>query len=221
MIERRVVRDTIPYSERGAREGVERSVHERTHTNDATSYGQPARKAFDGRARPRRGRVNFYFANVTSWSPKALDYLTTAGTPMATADVVAIAEHHKRGSGLVTAIKQLHKLGWRVSAQACTETGVAVHREGHGHGGVWIQARAHLQQRGLSAEAKNAIQLTEYAGVETQWTARTIRMSGYDVVFAVVYLAPGEGLQGANYLTLQEVGTYLKVLGNPFILGGF
>ncbi len=85
---------------------------------------------------------------------------------------------------------------------------------------MWIQARAHLQQRGLSAEAKNAIQLTEYAGVETQWTARTIRMSGYDVVSAVVYLAPGEGLQGANYLTLQEVGTYLKVLGNPFILGG-
>jgi hypothetical protein len=152
--------------------------------------------------------------------PKALDYLATAGSPLATADVAAIAEHHKKGDGLTSAIKQLHKLGWRVSAQASTDTGVAVHREGQGHGGVWIQARSHLQQRGLTAEAKRAVQLDEYAGLETQWMARTVRMSGHDVVYAVVYLAPGEGLQGANHITLQEVGAFLQAKGAPFILAG-
>ncbi len=164
--------------------------------------------------------MNLYFANVTSWSHKALDYMVTEGTPLATADVAAIVEHRKRGEALTAAIKRLHKLGWGVTAQACADTGVAVHRAGHGHGGVWIQTRSHLQQRGLTVEAKNAIQLDEHAGLETQWAARTVRMRGHDVIFAVVYLAPGEGLQGANRITLQEVGTYLKVMGAPFILAG-
>ncbi len=35
--------------------------------------------------------MTFYFANVTSWSQKAFDYLVTAGSPLATADVAAIA----------------------------------------------------------------------------------------------------------------------------------
>jgi hypothetical protein len=204
-------RDTISYS---MRESVERGVEERNSTPyNAESGGSGGVRRSDARARPRRGKVNLYFANVTSWSHKALDYLVTEGTPMATADVAAIVEHHKRGEALTAAIKRLHKLGWRVTAQACADTGVAVHRAGQGHGGVWIQTRAHLQQRGLTVEAKNAIQLDEHKGLETQWTARTVRMCGHDIIFAVVYLAPGEGLQGANYATLQEVGIYLRVMG--------
>ncbi len=211
---------TITYGAEDERMPEDTITHDAGVVRNTITYKRPERKTIGERARPRKGKVSFYFANVTSWSQKALDYLVTPGTPFATADVAGIVEHHKRGHSLTTAVKQLHKLGWRVSAQACTDTGVAVQRQGQGHGGVWIQSRSHLQQRGLSAEAKGAIQLAEYAGMETQWTARTIRMSGYDVVFAVVYLAPGDGLQGSNYITLQEVGTYLKVMGAPFILAG-
>jgi hypothetical protein len=85
---------------------------------------------------------------------------------------------------------------------------------------VWVQTRAHLQQKGLTKEAKAAVQLDEYAGLDTQWMARTVRMDGHDVVFAVIYLSPGEGLRGSNYITLQEVGAYLRAVESPFVLAG-
>ncbi len=196
------MRNKIPYSER-----------------DSITY-QGGEKVKRTRARPCRGRVTFYFANVTSWSNKAVDYLVEQDSAFAKADVAAIVEHHKRGAGLTGAIKRLHKLGWRVTAAPCVDTGMAVHRAGHGHGGVWVQTRSHLQQSGLTEESKTAVQKDEHRGLETQWTARRVRMQGHDVIFAAVYLAPGEGLQGANHVTLQEVGTYLKVMGAPFILAG-
>ncbi len=111
--------------------------------------GTEQRSSRKARERPRRGKVTFYYANVTSWSKRAQDYLVTPGSPLATADVAAIVEHHQQGEKLKAAIKQLKKLGWRVSAEEAIDTGVAEVREGRGHGGVWIQARPHLQQKGL------------------------------------------------------------------------
>ena len=54
-----------------------------------------------------------------------MNYLVTSGSHLATADVAAIVEHHQKGDRLASAIKQLKKLGWRVSAEEPTDTGVA------------------------------------------------------------------------------------------------
>ena len=218
-----VVRNTVPYS---VRDTITYQGAARNTVPYSTGAVRSARTARRGRPRdrdrerPRSGKLVYYFANVTAWTQKAQEYLNTAGSPFALADVVAVAEHHRKGDGLTTAIKQLHKQGWRVSAEASVETGVATLREGQGHGGVRVQSRAHLQQKGLTKEAKAAVQLDEYMGLGTQWMARTIRMKGHDVVFAVIYLAPGEGLRGCNYVTLQEVGAYLRAVGSPFVLAG-
>ena len=42
--------------------------------------------------------LQLYFANVTSWSQKAEDYIFTPSTTMQTSQVVAVAEHHKHGA---------------------------------------------------------------------------------------------------------------------------
>ena len=170
-------------------------------------------------ARPVRRRLTYYFANVTSWSAQAEDFLRTPSSTMAQSDVVGVVEHHKKGPGLVQAIKRLSKLGWKTSAVAAAATGTAQVREGQGHGGVWVASRNHLQHSGLTAEMKVNIQAPEHAGLATQWTARTVRASGHDVLFVAVYLAPGLGLTGTNITTLKEVGAYIKCKGMEFVRG--
>ncbi len=163
--------------------------------------------------------MKIYYANVTSWHQTAMDYLTM-DTSLQRADVMAIAEHHLKGDKLVQMVKTLGRLQWKLSVEGAAETGTARVREGRGHGGVWIGARSHLQQQGLSLASKQAVQADEYRGLSTQWTARTVPTAGHDVLVVVVYLAPGLGLQGTNLITLQEVGMYIRAQGKPFALVG-
>ena len=67
---------------------------------------------------------------------------------------MCIAEHHRRGPGLVEAIKRLRKCGWTTNAEAAAETGTAVVREGPGLEVVWVGVRSHLHSCGLSPDAK-------------------------------------------------------------------
>ena len=75
--------------------------------------------------------------------------------------------------------------------------------------------KSRLQTRALSLDEKRALQPAAYRGLQTQWTSRTLRTAGHDIIFVAVYMAPGEGLQGTNYLTLLELGMYLRAQGQP------
>ena len=76
----------------------------------------------------RRGRseaLQIYFANVTSWSQRAEEYLVTPSSIMQTSQVIAIAEHHKKGVGLVQMVKRLRKHSWHLTAVEAAHTGTA------------------------------------------------------------------------------------------------
>jgi hypothetical protein len=163
--------------------------------------------------------MKIYYANVTSWHQTAMEYLTMDSS-LQRADVMAIAEHHLKGDKLVQMIKTLSRLQWKVSVEGAAETGTTRVREGRGHGGVWVGARSHLQQHGLSLDSKRAVQAEEHQGLSTQWTARTVRTAGYDILVVVVYLAPALGLQGTNLITLQEIGIFIRAQGKPYVLVG-
>ncbi len=183
------------------------------------SAGQPGAHRRRAQRAQRSTGMRLYFANVTSWSRKAEEYLTTSPTIQAS-HVVAFAEHHKRGAGLVQMVKRLRKSGWRTTAVEAAHTGTAQVREGQGHGGVMVATREHLHQRGLTADGKANVQKEEHTGLVTQWTARVVRARGRDVLFVVIYLAPGLGLEDTNLITLQEAGAYIRSMGLEFILTG-
>ncbi len=141
------------------------------------------------------------------------------GSPLNRASLVAVAEHHLQGKKLVETVKTLNKLGWSVGAIPAVETTTS-QRPGKGHGGVWTMGRKHLHQRALTPDLKQSVQEPEHRGVHTQWTSRTIRMQSTDIEFCTVYLATGLGLEGSNYQTLLELGSFLKSRGSPFIVMG-
>ncbi len=80
---------------------------------------------------------------------------------------------------------------------------------------MWVAAQSHHESRGLTKAAKRAVQLAELQGLRTQWTARTLRVQGQSIIFAALFLAPGEGVAGANLITPTEVGVYLKAYSLP------
>ena len=97
------------------------------------------RPHWQSRARRRRSEtLQIYFANVTSWSQRAEEYLVTPSTTMQASQVIAIAEHHKKGSNLVQMTKRLRKHSWHLTAVEAAHTGTAQVREGQGHGGVMV-----------------------------------------------------------------------------------
>ena len=185
----------------------------------AMGVGEAAR-ASGRRVRQERRDVVIYFANVTRWNSRGTEYLTQ-DTTMGRADVVCIAEHHLKGQRLVQEAKWLMRSGWRTSLVTAVETPSSV-REGPGHGGVGVLTQKRLHSRPLTPALEEAAQSEEMRGVPTQWTSTLLRLQGYDVVIVVLYLAPGLGVQGANWITLSEVADYIHAMGAPFlILGDF
>ncbi len=192
----------------------------RDHMQNPVIEGSPPQSRAPSQTPVRSRRLQFYFANVTSWSQRAGDRLKMRSSTMAHSDMIAVAEHHRRGPALTQVIKRLGKLGWATTAVPAAETGTAVVRERPGHGGVLVAAAKHLCQRGLSQEVKEGIQAPEHMGLATQWTARVARAQRREILFCLVYLAPGLGLDGTNVITLQELGANIKAMGLEFVWGG-
>ena len=238
-------RDSISYvgGERNAipcSAGEERGAHERntiTHSSDSISYNMregSERGVFrreDGRTRrPRRdpqGRraqrdaadVIIYFANITRWNSRAVDYMAVKDSPMGSAHLVCVAETHLRGPRLTQEIKAMYKAGWRAAVVPSVETPNAQH-SGPGHGGVAIFTQKRLHAQPLTSEAKTAIQEDGSKGVLTQWTATELRLQGVDILVLCVYLAPEYGLSGANWSTLSEAADFIHEHGKAFIMVG-
>ena len=52
--------------------------------------------------------------------------------------------------------------------------------------------------------------------MNAQWTARIVRIQRADVVICTLYLATGLGIEGTNYQTLLEVGSYIRAMNLNF-----
>ncbi len=93
-------------------------------------------------------------------------------------------------------------------------------REGPGHGGVAVLAKKHLHVTKVTPDLKRAIQQEEHQGLQTQWAGVRIRLEVLDILIIVLYLAPGLGLEGTNWVTLMECADFIRQQGIPFILVG-
>ncbi len=54
--------------------------------------------------------MTLYFANMTSWHDTATGYLAQSAA-FSKADVMAVAEHHRRGTHLTQLLKKLRTFG--------------------------------------------------------------------------------------------------------------
>ena len=121
------------------------------------------------------GKEDFvvYFANVTSWSLKAEEYIRKNHTG---SSVVMIAEHHMNGDRMKRARRRLQRR-WKVAitpAHSTSKTGTS--------GGTLVLASsalvAHSSFFGLDGQRLQC----------DNWTATVVRMKGYDVLFISVYM---------------------------------
>ena len=170
-----------------------------------------------GKRRLPSGEFKVYFANVTSWGMKAQDYLANCASALANCDLAAVAEHHQAGAKLIQSVKRLDKVGWKVNAVPSTRTSSV--REGPGHGGVWTMVKKHLHFQQCKPLDKMAVKAPGSL-TEMQWTASTVRMARTDILFVVLYLSPHLKLEGTNYDTIIEVGSYVAAKGLPYVIMG-
>jgi hypothetical protein len=171
------------------------------------------------RAKRDAADVIIYFANITRWNTRAVEYMAVKDAPMGSAHLVCVAETHLRGPRLTQEIKTMYKAGWRAAVVPSVETPNAQH-SGPGHGGVAIFAQKRLHVRPLTSKDKEAIQEDGSKGVQTQWTATELRLQGVDLIVICIYLAPEYGLSGSNWATLSEAADFLHEHGKPFIMVG-
>ena len=89
-----------------------------------------------GQSKDDAGNVTIYFANITRWNARAVEYMTST-SPMASAHVICVVETHLKGPKLTQEVKALHRMGWRTATVPAVEASDA-QREGPGLGGVAI-----------------------------------------------------------------------------------
>ena len=72
---------------------------------------------------PGKQFITGYFANYSSWSEKAQDYVLNV---LETCDFHGGAEHHKTGRGYKTALKVWKKAKYKIVARPASESGKTV-----------------------------------------------------------------------------------------------
>lgn len=143
--------------------------------------------------------VQLYYANVTSWSSKAKNYLLTRP-----AHLLMAVEHHQVGEGANTAQDELQMGGWHINWQDATIT-----PEGGTQGGVFIGYRKNL----------NAFDACKQQ--TPRWTANLLRLNGRTLLLAVVYLYPGQtATSPQNRQVLAELAGLIQSLSIPYLLVG-
>ena len=159
--------------------------------------GRPTRAQ---RAPAQTAECRLYFANVTSWSVKAVKFMAAKGR---TFDIGMFVEHHLRGQKLVRERRRLQKEGWSsVAAQA------ALTEKGGTSGGAVILARSQLETRRL--------QRPEAGALEGSWAGMFVRLCGVELLVVTMYLRPEA--EADNLKTLEEVTTAVRMCRVPFVL---
>jgi hypothetical protein len=164
-------------------------------------------KGFPGEGPKFSGQLNIYFANVTSWSDKAVEYLLhKKESPPFSADVICVAEHHLVTEKLKGPRKAIHKAGRFSFITSATLTG-----QGGSAGGTMVLPRTGMD-------------ITKVRGRDTgpmnDWSACSIRGKARDLVVISLYLKDGEGMSPTNLLRLGQVHDLVQALKVPWIIFG-
>ena len=104
---------------------------------------------------PSASEFVVYFANITSWSQRAQDYLKDSQSEFHGCDLAGLVEHHQSGPKLIEANKRLNKAGRKVNTLKLSRTSSTI--EGPGHRGVWTMVRKHFHLRQCSLGDKAAV----------------------------------------------------------------
>jgi hypothetical protein len=148
-----------------------------------------------------------YFANITSWSDKAVDYLLhTKDSPPALSEIICLAEHHLVQDKLKSPRRKIDKAGRYSFVTAATSTGL-----GGSSGGTMV-----LPRNGLHISKV----WSPEGGPMNNWSACMIRGSARDLIVISIYLKDGEGMSHVNLARLSQVHDLIKSTKVPWIILG-
>ena len=176
------------------------------------------RQAHDARrtaaAEPRRPTRSLcmYYANVSSWSPKAREYVEQK--VQADCDVMAFVETHLRGRDLIDWKNRIRKWGHRVSDAEAMRTDRS---EKGTSGGCLVATSSSLASYGLGPLGSLAFNRGDG---EKYWTGRSVRLAGRDLLVVTVYLPPGDYHQQARQDTLQDIGLLVRHVRGLWLVVG-
>ncbi len=146
-----------------------------------------------------------FFANITSWSKHAADFIVQEK-----ADVVLAAEHHLKEDKIDDILKATGRAGWNTTvgpanqsakSKSGSNAGVLAQVHGRWHSTPW-------------AECKDA---QGHVGPWFNLVGRTTSLNGTEVQVLCGYFDGDEGLGGSNWHILARV-EYLTGRGNdPFV----
>jgi hypothetical protein len=163
-------------------------------------------KGFPGEG-PSPNRLKLYFANITSWSVKAVEYLLdTKDSPPAEASMICLAEHHLTRKELKGPRRKIDKAGRTSFVTAAVDTGL-----GGSAGGTMI-----LPQKGLYISKI----WDPKGGPMDNWSGCMIRGKARDLMVITIYLKDGEGLSQTNLTRLGQVHGLIKANKIPWIILG-
>jgi exonuclease III len=164
-------------------------------------------KGFPGEGPSGSAQLNIYFANITSWSDKAVEYLLQKkDSPPSTADIICVAEHHLVTEKLKAPRKAIAKAGRFSFITSATPTG-----QGGCAGGTMVLPRSELDVTKVRGRD---------TGIMNDWSACSIRGRARDLVVISLYLKDGEGMSPTNLLRLGQVHDLVQSLKVPWIILG-
>ena len=153
--------------------------------------------------------IQMYFANVTSWSGTAREYIEHK----IEADVICIIESHCSQKALQLCRRQFDRRGFRASGRPALATGTS--ERGTSRGCITA-----VSKRLASHSLGPADLLQQYVTTPTMryWSGMFLRVAQRDILICSVYLPPGELHCQARHDAMQDLGTLVRQLRCCWIL---
>jgi hypothetical protein len=143
-----------------------------------------------------------FFANITSFSRQAQDYLFTLPRDV---QVVMLAEVHKEEQSVISRFRKNKFL-------PCYNP--PTNKNQGTHGGEIVATRAHLQAKPIPKEVIGYL-ISQFGPLH--FAAKIVILTKVQVLFVSVYLWDSEGLSERNNTILQTIGLMSRYLKLPMI----
>ena len=150
-----------------------------------------------------------YYANYTSFGPKAESYLDSEG--LKNVHVHLGVETHLNSRALRAARRSRSRAGYKSYVCPAVDTG-----RGGNSGGAWVLVQKGLVSHGALPGFCFEEGLPSTTG--EHWTAARLRVKNFDIVFISAYLEAGVGLNETNVRRLTQLADFIKCLRVPFVV---
>ena len=155
------------------------------------------------------GGLVIYYANYTSFGPKAEEYLDSEG--LRNVYVHLGVETHLNSRALRAARRSRSRAGFKSYVCPAVDTG-----RGGNSGGAWVLVQKGLVSHGALPGFCFEEGLPSTTG--EHWTAARLRVKKFDIVFISAYLESGVGLNETNVRRLTQLADFIKCLRIPFVI---